>query len=138
MSKKWLKKTTNYPDKPSSNILQSIPFTSERASSVSARMCSMTMKFDEFTSLCPITHQPDFASLSIQYQPVDKCIESKALKIYLFSYRNFGCFGEQIANRILHDIKNCIKPRYIKVIIDFAPRGGIPIHIELQEYDNSK
>ena len=92
---------------------------------------SYTIKFEcpEFTSLCPITGQPDFAKIVIEYIPQQQCIESKSLKLYLFSFRNHGDFGEAIVNRILDDLVAACSPKSAKVIGDFSSRGGISIEI---------
>lgn len=82
----------------------------------------------EFTSLCPITGQPDFAEVRILYIPDKKMVESKSLKLYLFSFRNHGDFHEDCVNIILEDLIKLMDPRYIEVIGLFVPRGGISIH----------
>lgn len=82
----------------------------------------------EFTSLCPITNQPDFAEIVISYIPDIKMVESKSLKIYLFSFRNHGAFHESCVNLILDDLVKLMDPRYIEVTGLFTPRGGISIH----------
>ena len=81
----------------------------------------------EFTSLCPITGQPDFASIYISYIPDRKMLESKSLKLYLFSFRNHGAFHEDCVNVILNDLVALLQPRYIEVAGKFLPRGGISI-----------
>lgn len=81
----------------------------------------------EFTSLCPITGQPDFGTVSIEYQPGIKCLESKALKFYLWAFRNEGSFCESLAARIADDIVNAIQPRHLKVTLTQTPRGGLGI-----------
>ncbi len=81
----------------------------------------------EFTSLCPITSQPDFATITIDYIPDVKMVESKSLKLYLFSFRNHGAFHEDCVNIIMKDLIALMDPRYIEVIGDFTPRGGISI-----------
>ncbi|MCM1337058.1 MAG: preQ(1) synthase [Candidatus Amulumruptor caecigallinarius] len=82
----------------------------------------------EFTSLCPKTGQPDFARIIINYIPDLKMVESKSLKLYLFSFRNHGDFHEDCVNIILHDLRELMQPRYIEVLGLFTPRGGISIH----------
>ncbi len=82
----------------------------------------------EFTSLCPITGQPDFATIHINYLPADKMVESKSLKLYLFSFRNHGSFHEDCVNIIMKDLINLMQPKYIEVKGIFTPRGGISIH----------
>ena len=81
----------------------------------------------EFTSLCPITGQPDFATIYISYLPAQKMIESKSLKIYLFSFRNHGAFHEDCVNRIMKDLIALMEPKYIEVWGKFMPRGGLSI-----------
>ncbi|RJE47820.1 MULTISPECIES: preQ(1) synthase [unclassified Dehalobacter] len=82
----------------------------------------------EFTSLCPITGQPDFGTMIINYIPDQKLVESKSLKLYLFSFRNHGDFHEDVVNIIMKDLIRLLEPRYIEVIGEFSPRGGIAIH----------
>lgn len=81
----------------------------------------------EFTSLCPITGQPDFATIYISYIPGDKMVESKSLKLYLFSFRNHGDFHEDCMNIIMKDLIKLMDPKYIEVWGKFTPRGGISI-----------
>ena len=82
----------------------------------------------EFTALCPITGQPDFGEIKILYIPDEKMVESKSLKLYLFSFRNHGDFHEDVINIILNDLVKLMNPRYIEVVGLFVPRGGISIH----------
>lgn len=82
----------------------------------------------EFTSLCPKTGQPDFAKIIINYIPRVKMVESKSLKLYLFSFRNHGDFHEDCVNIILNDLRELMDPLYIEVLGVFTPRGGIAIH----------
>ncbi|GHU86195.1 NADPH-dependent 7-cyano-7-deazaguanine reductase [Bacteroidia bacterium] len=88
------------------------------------------VEFDcpEFTSLCPITGQPDFATIKICYIPDKKMVESKSLKLYLFSFRNHGAFHEDCVNIIMKDLIKLMKPKYIEVTGLFTPRGGISIY----------
>ncbi len=79
----------------------------------------------EFTSLCPITGQPDFATIYITYVPDQKCIELKSLKLYLWSYRNEGAFFEKVTNQILDDLVRACEPKWMKVVGRFNVRGGI-------------
>lgn len=81
----------------------------------------------EFTSLCPITGQPDFADIYISYVPDAKMVESKSLKLYLFSFRNHGDFHEDCVNTIMKDLIKLLDPKYIEVWGKFTPRGGISI-----------
>ena len=89
----------------------------------------ITFDCPEFTSLCPITGQPDFGHITINYIAKEKGIESKALKLYLFSYRNHNTFHEVAVNTILDDLVAACKPKWMQVIGDFMPRGGIAIHV---------
>jgi len=91
--------------------------------------CDYWVKFNcpEFTSLCPITGQPDFATLYISYVPDIKMVESKSLKLYLVSFRNHGAFHEDVVNIIMKDLVKLMEPRYLEVWGKFLPRGGISI-----------
>lgn len=82
----------------------------------------------EFTSLCPITGQPDFAEIRISYVPGMKMVESKSLKLYLFSFRNHGAFHEDCVNIIMKDLIDLMNPKYIEITGVFLPRGGISIY----------
>ena len=86
------------------------------------------LKCPEFTSLCPITGQPDFAEIVINYLPDQRMVESKSLKLYLFSFRNHGDFHEDCVNKIMKDLIRLMDPKYIEVKGIFTPRGGISIH----------
>ncbi len=81
----------------------------------------------EFTTLCPITGQPDFGEIIIRYIPDVRMVESKSLKLYLFSFRNHGDFHEDCVNIIMKDLQKLMNPRYIEVEGHFKPRGGISI-----------
>ena len=80
--------------------------------------------FPEFTSMCPVTGQPDFATITIAYVPDRLCVEMKSLKLYFLAYRNKGIFYEAVVNTILDDLIGLLKPRKMTVIGDFAVRGG--------------
>jgi 7-cyano-7-deazaguanine reductase len=80
--------------------------------------------FPEFTSVCPVTGQPDFATITIAYTPNRLCVEMKSLKLYFFAYRNKGIFYEAVINTILDDLSAVLKPRRMTVTGDFAARGG--------------
>ena len=82
----------------------------------------------EFTTLCPITGQPDFAEIRISYIPDVRMVESKSLKLYLFSFRNHGDFHEDCVNTIMKDLVKLMDPKYIEVTGFFTPRGGISIY----------
>jgi 7-cyano-7-deazaguanine reductase len=79
----------------------------------------------EFTCVCPMTGQPDFATIHIRYIPDELCVELKSLKLYLWSYRDEGTFHETVTNQILDDLVEAISPRWIEVEGDFWVRGGI-------------
>jgi len=87
----------------------------------------VTFTCPEFTTLCPMTGQPDFACLTLQYVPAERMVESKSLKLYLFSFRNHGDFHEDCVNIILDDLVAAMDPKYIEVWGRFMPRGGITI-----------
>ena len=80
--------------------------------------------FPEFTSMCPVTGQPDFATITVAYVPDKRCVEMKSLKLYFLAYRNKGIFYEAVVNTILDDLVAVLKPRRMTVIGDFAVRGG--------------
>ena len=80
--------------------------------------------FPEFTSMCPVTGQPDFATISVIYTPVERCVEMKSLKLYYLAFRNKGIFYEGVANRILDDLAAALSPKRMTVIADFNARGG--------------
>lgn len=88
----------------------------------------VTFDCPEFTSLCPITGQPDFARIKINYIPNTKMVESKSLKLYLFSFRNQGDFHEDCVNIIMKDLVKLMEPKYLEVKGIFTPRGGIAIY----------
>jgi 7-cyano-7-deazaguanine reductase len=80
--------------------------------------------FPEFTSMCPVTGQPDFATITVQYVPDQRCVEMKSLKLYFLAYRNKGIFYEAVVNTILDDLIAVLDPRKMTIIGDFAVRGG--------------
>ncbi len=90
------------------------------------------IEFDcpEFTSLCPVTGQPDFGAITIRYIADKLCVESKSLKLYLYSFRNHNSFHEEVVNMILTDFVEIAKPRWIEVVGKFRPRGGIAINVK--------
>jgi 7-cyano-7-deazaguanine reductase len=83
------------------------------------------MEIPEFTCLCPLTGQPDFARLVLDYIPERKCLELKSLKLYIWSYRNQGAFHEAVTNRILEDLSGATSPRFMRLSAKFYVRGGI-------------
>ncbi len=83
------------------------------------------MEIPEFTCLCPKTGQPDFATLILDYIPEKTCVELKSLKLYIWSFRNEGCFHEAVTNEILDDLVKALKPRFMRLTAKFFVRGGI-------------
>lgn len=126
------KKTDYNLDKVDGKSLQSVPNPHIDT------QYSIRFACPEFTSICPITGQPDFAHLVIDYVPDKKIVESKALKLYLFSYRNHGAFHEDCTVQIAKDIIACIKPKWLRIGGYWYPRGGIPIDIFYQTSEKPK
>ena len=87
----------------------------------------VTFTAPEFTTLCPKTGQPDFATITVRYIPARRLVESKSLKLYFFGFRNHGDFHEDVVNVIYDDLVKLLKPKYMEVYGKFAPRGGISI-----------
>ncbi|MGH9105587.1 MAG: preQ(1) synthase [Acidimicrobiales bacterium] len=108
-------------DDPDPAVLE--PFDNPHPASTWA----VSLLCSEFTCLCPVTGQPDYASLRIDYVPAGRCVESKSLKLYLMRSRNQGTFHEDCVNRVADDLCSTISPRYLRVYGDFNPRGGIAI-----------
>jgi 7-cyano-7-deazaguanine reductase len=117
---------TVYPSAVSASILETFP------NRYPERPYRVIFASEEFTSLCPVTGQPDFGKITIEYAPAERCIESKSLKLYLFSYRNEQTFMETLTNRILEDCVAACQPRGMLVIGDFKARGGITIRVEAE------
>jgi len=92
----------------------------------------VTMLTEEFTCVCPLTGQPDFAKITIRYIPDKLILESKSLKLYLQSFRNQGTFHEHVSNVILDDIVGTLAPRWCKMTAEFAVRGGIGISVDAE------
>lgn len=86
---------------------------------------TISIKLPEFTCLCPMTGQPDFATLDLRYVPDRLCVELKSLKLYIWSFRDEGAFHEAVTNRILSDMVDAIAPRFMRITADFNVRGGI-------------
>lgn len=120
---------TNYPTKPDASIFETFKNGNPQ------RDYWITFETDEFTSLCPITGQPDFARITIEYIPDQLCVESKSLKLYLFSFRNEGSFYEDVTNRIYSDLYELLKPRHLIVVGDFTARGGIRSSVRVDSAD---
>ena len=110
------------PETPSASILETFPNPARRG---------YWIRFEsaDFTSLCPITGQADFAEITIEYQPGKRCLETKSLKFYLASYRNERAFNEEVTNHILDDLVKACAPRQMMIRAEFASRGGISLTI---------
>jgi 7-cyano-7-deazaguanine reductase len=120
---KLLGRTANFPEKPAVSTLDT--FRNAHAQ----RDYWIRFESHDFTSLCPVTGQPDFARITIDYVPGDLCVETKSLKYYLASFRNTRSFNEQVVNRILEDLVAACAPREIVVHGEFAARGGIALSV---------
>lgn len=118
---------TEYPDSPDKAKIETFPNRHPERDYV--------IEFDcpEFTSLCPVTGQPDFGHIVVRYVANERCIESKSLKLYLFSFRNHRTFHEEVVNRVLDDLASAAKPRWMEVRGEFRPRGGIALTITASE-----
>ncbi|HWG59112.1 MAG TPA: preQ(1) synthase [Candidatus Acidoferrales bacterium] len=90
----------------------------------------ITIRFPEYTSVCPKTGLPDYGTITIQYEPAKLCLELKALKMYLLAYRSLGIFYENAVNRMLRDIVAAIHPVSCRVLGEFTPRGGLTTAVE--------
>jgi 7-cyano-7-deazaguanine reductase len=116
-------------DSPDAATLEAVPNPfhnpSENRNNVTG---TVAISANEFTSLCPITGQPDFATIEIEYIPRALLVESKSLKIYLGQFRQQGEFHEACINRIANDLVNLLDPEWLRVVGKFTPRGGIAIH----------
>jgi len=113
-----------WPQSPEEATLETFPNRSPEQS------YWVLLDFPEFCSLCPVTGQPDTARIRIQYQPAEKCVETKSLKFYLSSFRNHPSFNEEIVNRILKDLSTAVQPKGMVVRGDFSTRGGISLTVQ--------
>ncbi|MDQ3622800.1 MAG: preQ(1) synthase [Verrucomicrobiota bacterium] len=113
-----------FPNAPSVSTLETF------SNRFPARDYRVRFETEDFTSLCPITGQPDFARITIDYVPDALCLETKSLKFYLASFRGTRSFNEEVVNRILEDLIAACQPREIFVHGEFAPRGGIRLTVE--------
>ena len=118
---------TEYPDNPDEAKIETFDNQFPKRDYI--------IEFDcpEFTSLCPVTGQPDFGHITVRYTPDKLCVESKALKLYLFSFRTCNTFHEEAVNRILTDLCKACNPRWMEVKGVFRPRGGISLTITASE-----
>ncbi len=119
---------TRIPEAPSPAILETFPNPARRAYRI-------RFESSDFTSLCPITGQADFARLTIEYLPGKRCLETKSLKFYLASYRNERAFNEEVTNHILDDLVKACAPRQMTIRAEFASRGGISLTITASHPD---
>lgn len=123
---------TQYPSTYSPGLLEAFPSPAPESEAWTSLVCT------EFTSLCPMTAQPDFARIHINYIADKMMVESKSLKLYLFSFRNHGEFHENCIETITEDLFKLVKPHYIEVIGEFTPRGGITIFPYVQRSSKKK
>jgi 7-cyano-7-deazaguanine reductase len=119
------------PSSPGEARLETFPNPAPR------RNYRIHFETDDFTSVCPVTGQPDFARIDIDYVPNRHCVESKSLKFYLSSYRNVHAFNEAVTNRILDDFVKACAPREALVTAQFSARGGIALTVRA-EYPDKK
>lgn len=98
------------------------------------RFYVVCLSFPEFTSLCPVTGQPDFGTLAVEYIPDQKCVESKSFKLYMFAFRDHQSFMETITNTVLDDMVRTLDPLWCRVKGLFAPRGGTRIHVFAEHF----
>jgi 7-cyano-7-deazaguanine reductase len=122
---------TQYPSTYTPELLEAFDNKNPNNDAWTTFLCT------EFTSLCPKTAQPDFARIYINYIADKKMVESKSLKLYLFSFRNHGDFHEDCIQKICNDLAKLMKPKYLEVIGEFTPRGGICIY-PFSSHSNSK
>jgi 7-cyano-7-deazaguanine reductase len=123
---------TDYPTTYDPKLLESFPNKNPGSDSWTTFMCT------EFTSLCPKTNQPDFARIYINYIADKTMVESKSLKLYLFSFRNHGDFHEDCIQKMCNDLFKLMKPKFLEVIGEFTPRGGITIYPYCSQAAKSK
>jgi 7-cyano-7-deazaguanine reductase len=112
-----------FPKSPRQRTLEAFPNPKPR------RNYSIRIDCPDFTSLCPVTGQPDFAQIIVEYVPGDRCLETKSLKLYLASYRNVHAFNEAVINRILDDLVKASHPRRMRIEGRFAARGGLALTV---------
>jgi 7-cyano-7-deazaguanine reductase len=125
------KSETRLPSSPAEARLETFPNPTKR---------SYRIRFEtaDFTSLCPVTGQMDFAQITIEYVPAKLCLESKSLKFYLASYRNERAFNEAVTNRILDDFVRACSPREAVVTAEFSARGGIALTVRAEHPDPTR
>ena len=114
------------PTTPAASQLETFP------NQYPARDYTIQIVCPEFTSLCPKTGQPDFGTITFMYVPEKKCVELKSLKLYLQRYRNEGIFYEMLVNRLLDDLVAACQPRWLEVVGEFTPRGGLTTTVQCE------
>lgn len=120
---------TDYPaGGPGQHLLEAFP------NQFPDRPYIISIAFPEFTSLCPVTGQPDFATIVVEYIPDVYCVESKSFKVYMFAYRNHQSFMETITNTVLDDMTGKLDPLWCRVKGLFTPRGGTDIHVFAERF----
>ena len=97
---------------------------------------TIRIRVPEFSCLCPKTGQPDFAELTLEYVPDQTCVELKALKLYVWSFRDKGAFHEAVTNQILNDLVDAVQPRFMRLSADFNVRGGIYTTVVAEHVDS--
>ena len=123
-------RTTDYDlSEPKADIFECFKNTTSRPYIIN-------IEIPEWTGMCPKTGQPDFAHISIAYMPRDLCIESKSMKLYIVSYRNYGCFMESTTNKFIDDMVAACQPYWIKVQGIYNPRGGIDLNVNAEYYSS--
>lgn len=118
-------------ENPDASILEAFP------NRYPGRNYVITFEHPEFTSLCPMTGQPDFGTIRVRYAPGEKCVESKAFKLYMAAFRNHGSFMESLTNKICDDLVSVLAPRRMTVEGLFNVRGGTRISVRVEYYDES-
>ena len=117
-------------DKPGPDLLEAFPNRNP------GRDYVVTFEHPEFTSLCPMTGQPDFATITVRYVPGEKCVESKSFKLYMCAFRNHGSFMESLTNKIADDLIEILAPRRLTVTGVFNVRGGTGITVRVEHIDS--
>lgn len=124
-------KLPEVPDGPGIHLLESFP------NCYPQRPYIISIAYPEFTSLCPVTGQPDFGTLTVEYIPAKLCVESKSFKLYMFAFRNHQSFMETITNTVLDDMCTLLQPRWCRVKGLFAPRGATRIHVFAEYFETT-
>lgn len=129
-------------DEPDAGVLEAFdnPAADDGQNPAAAHM-TIEIEAPEFTTLCPITGQPDFATIRVEYEPDALCVESKSFKLYLLGFRNFGTFHEACVTRICNDLVALLQPHYLRVVGEFTPRGGIsfwPVAEYIKDMDDNE